>query len=396
MTRRIAIILNPVAGRAKANRHREKLERLLEETANRLSQPNSAYWSITETSEPGEAERLAKGAASYGFEVVAAAGGDGTLSEVLNGVMGTPAKLGVIPLGTGNDFARCIGIGKDISLAIETLFLGESKLIDIGRAVFAQEGEFDATSNSSDTLFSGEEANLANPFKISEPKRVRFFDGELESGQGVIKTETEMETDIEEERSPRISRKIFTPLEPLLPLETSEYKHPSTKRFFLNISGCGIDAEVAERVNIGYRFLSGTSTYLAALMQSLFRYRATALTLTLDGVERQERAMFCCIANATSYGGGMRVTPDALIDDGFFDICLLKEAGRLEFLRAFPLVYAGKHKSHPKVEMLRARHVIVQSEPPLPVLIDGEVIGSTPVEFEIVPSAIEFIFPSLN
>ncbi len=393
MTRRIAIILNPVAGRERANRHREKLERLLEETANRLSLPNSAYWSIAETSEPGEAERLAKGAASYGFEVVAAAGGDGTLSEVLNGVVGTSAKLGVIPLGTGNDFARCIGIGKDITLAIETLFLGESRLIDIGRATFAQDGNFDLASNFSETLFSGDEPQQPNPFEINEPKRVRFFDGERESGQDA--SEPEPETEIEEVRSPRISRKIITPLEPLLPIESSEYKHPATNRFFLNISGCGIDAEVAERVNVGYRFLSGTSAYLAALMQSLFRYRATNLTLTLDGEERQERAMFCCIANATSYGGGMRVTPDALIDDGLFDICLLKEAGRLEFLRAFPKVYAGKHKTHPKVEILQARHVIIESEPPLPVLIDGDVIGMTPVEFEIVPSAIEFLFPSL-
>ncbi len=391
MTRRIAIILNPVAGRAKANRHREKLERLLEETANRLSLPNSAYWSIAETSEPGEAERLAKGAASYGFEVVAAAGGDGTLSDVLNGVVGTPAKLGVLPLGTGNDFARCIGIGNDITLAIETLFLGESRLIDIGRATFDQEGNFNLTSDVIKNKFLSELPQQTNPFKINEPKLVRFFDGELESGQDVIEPRTE----IEEVSPPRISRKITTPLEPLLPLETSEYKLPATKRFFLNISGCGLDAEVAERVNVGYRFLSGTSAYLAALMQSLYRYRATDLTLTLDGVERKERAMFCCIANATSYGGGMRVTPDALIDDGLFDVCLLKETGRLEFLRAFPQVYAGKHKSHPKVEMLQARHVIVESEPPLSVLIDGEVIGSTPVEFEIVPSAVEFLFPEL-
>ncbi len=393
MTRRIAIILNPVAGRAKANSHREKLERLLEEAANRLSMPNSAYWSIAETSEPGEAERLAKGAASYGFEVVAAAGGDGTLSDVLNGVVGTPAKLGVLPLGTGNDFARCIGIGNDIVLAIETLFLGESRHIDIGRATFAQEESFNRTSNVSETKFLGDKQQQTNPFKINKPKRVRFFDGEFESEQDAIEPRTE--TEIEEAIPSRGSRKITTPLEALLPLESSEYNLPATKRFFLNISGCGIDAEVAERVNVGYRFLSGTSAYLAALIQSLYRYRATDLTLTLDGVERKERAMFCCIANATSYGGGMRVTPDALIDDGLFDICLLKEAGRLEFLRAFPQVYAGKHKSHSKVEMLQARHVIVESEPPLSVLIDGEVIGSTPVEFEIVPSGVEFLFPLL-
>ena len=366
----------------------------MEETANRLSLPNSAYWSIAETSEPGEAERLAKGAASYGFEVVAAAGGDGTLSEVLNGVVGTPAKLGVIPLGTGNDFARCIGIGKDITLAIETLFLGESRLIDIGRATFGKAEDFYLASNFSETPLFGDEPQQANPFEINEPKRVRFFEGELESEQKNV--EMEAETVTAEAHPSQISRTIITPLEPLLPLVSDEYEPPATKRYFLNISGCGIDAEVAERVNAGYRFLSGTSAYLAALMQSLYRYRATELTLTLDGEERREKAMFVCIANATSYGGGMRVTPDALIDDGLFDICLLKEAGRLEFLRAFPQVYAGKHKSHPKVEMLQARHVIVESEPPLPVLIDGEVISSTPVQFEIVPSAIEFLFPQFQ
>ncbi len=89
----------------------------------------------------------------------------------------------------------------------------------------------------------------------------------------------------------------------------------------------------------------------------------------------------------------MRVAPDACIDDGLFDICLLKEAGRVEFLRAFPRVFRGTHVSHPKVEMLRARTVRLEIDPPLPVLMDGDVVGTTPVEFTLERHALQVMAP---
>lgn len=103
--------------------------------------------------------------------------------------------------------------------------------------------------------------------------------------------------------------------------------------------------------------------------------------------------MLCAIANATSYGGGMLVAPQAQLDDGQFDICLIGEARRGEFLRAFPRVFKGTHISHPKVSMLRGRVITLHSEPPLPVLVDGDVRGTTPVRFWIEPKTLRVRAP---
>ena len=258
-----------------------------------------------ETAAEGQGRELARRAVEEGAKIVVAAGGDGTLNEVVNGLMESGedrrnVTLGLLPLGTGNDFARCIGLGTDLKLAVETLFNGKSQSVDVGQA------------------------------------------------QG---------------------------------------------RWFINIAGCGFDAIVAERVNRGFRLLHGTSAYLAAIAHSLLHLKAAELTLTLDGETHHIRALMCSVANATSYGGGMKVTPDARIDDGLFDICLLADAGRMEFVRAFPCVFKGSHITHPKVTMLRARNVYIESDPPLPLLIDGEVLGTTPVTFTLVPNALQILIP---
>lgn len=303
-SRRIAVILNPKAGRGQGTRLREQLKRLLSEEALRAetgSSGRSFTWEIIETVSSGSGTRQAAQAVADGAEVVAAAGGDGTLGEVLNGIVGTGAMLGLLPLGTGNDCARYLGIGTDLERAVQTLLYGKPRRADLGY------------------------------------------------GQG---------------------------------------------RWFVNVAGCGFDAVVAERVNRGNRFLRGTAAYIAAVIQTLFTYRAAEMRLTLDGESRELQAMMCSIANTTSYGGGMLIAPDAEIDDGVFDICILLKAGRLEFLRAFPRVFRGTHVTHPKVRMLRAKHILIESKPALPILIDGDVFGTTPVEFTLHPGKIEIMAPS--
>src|SRR5436305_1820734 len=91
-------------------------------------------WRIEETTGPGSAIKIAARCASDGVEIIAAAGGDGTLSEVLNGVIGTGAVLGLLPIGTGNDFSRTVGLYGSLPRAVDTLFAGVSRRIDIGRA----------------------------------------------------------------------------------------------------------------------------------------------------------------------------------------------------------------------------------------------------------------------
>jgi diacylglycerol kinase (ATP) len=161
----------------------------------------------------------------------------------------------------------------------------------------------------------------------------------------------------------------------------------------VNVAGCGFDAIVADRVNQSFRRLHGTTAFVAAILRELPAFRPARLRLTLDGETRDLRAVMVSVANAQSYGGGMRIAPNAQLDDGLFDVCIIGDAGRLEFLRVFPTVFRGAHVSHPKVSLVRARRVVVESDPPLPVLIDGEVVGATPVTFDLLPKAMAVMAP---
>lgn len=295
---RVVVVLNPASGRGTGRRARPLLESALRQAFE--AAPNAPSWEIRETTAPGSGTEIARRAAEEGAIIVAAAGGDGTYGEIVNGLVGTNACLGILPMGTGNDFARALGLAGDLNLAARTLVEGEPHAIDLGRA-----------------------------------------DG----------------------------------------------------RCFINVAGCGFDAAVAMRVNRGFRWLRGTAAYVAAVLQSLAAYRAAEMRLTIDGEQMNLRAMLCCVANTQSYGGGMRIAPAARIDDGLLDVCVLREAGILEFLRAFPRVFKGTHVNHPKFFTRAASRITIESEVPLPVLIDGDVTHSTPITFEVVPSAIKVMMP---
>lgn len=295
---RVTVVWNPAAGRGQAARRRPELDAALSEAAARAG---AREYEVLATAGPGDGERQAARAAAAGATVVAAAGGDGTMGEVVNGIAGTAASLAVLPLGTGNDFARCLGVGLDVRRAATTLFGGRRRAVDLGRA---------------------------------------------------------------------------------------------QARWFANVAGCGLDAAVAERVNRGYRRLRGTAAYVAALGETLLRYRAAMLRVEVDGSAMELRALLCSVANTVSYGGGMRIAPDALVDDGLLDVCVLAEVGFVEFAAAFPRVYRGTHTTHPRVHMLRGRAIRVESDRPLPVLVDGEVVGRTPLVCSVAHAAIEVMVPA--
>jgi diacylglycerol kinase (ATP) len=104
--------------------------------------------------------------------------------------------------------------------------------------------------------------------------------------------------------------------------------------------------------------------------------------------------MFEVLAMNGDYAaGGMWVTPDAEPDDGQFDVLLIGDVTKADFVRTFPKIYRGKHLSHPKIEVLRGSRVRVDAAIPLPVVLDGEQPGTTPVEFEIVPHALHVRVP---
>jgi diacylglycerol kinase (ATP) len=161
----------------------------------------------------------------------------------------------------------------------------------------------------------------------------------------------------------------------------------------MNIAGCGFDSMVAERINRGFRGLRGKTAYLAGMLATLASYRPSQLSLRVDGVEITTPAMLCAIANARCYGGGIQVAPMASILDGVLDLVIVGEFGRIEFLRAFPQVLKGTHLKHPKVRHFPFRKLEISSSPPIPFLVDGELVGAVPTRVEVVPGALKIVFP---
>lgn len=231
-----------------------------------------------------DVERLARQAVSAGSELVVGVGGDGTLSRVAGALAGTATVLGVLPAGTGNDFARLLKIPSKPSAACEALLGGEDQPLDIGRC---------------------------------------------------------------------------------------------NGRFFLNVTGAGLDAAVVAEANRLKR-LFGSLSYLAALVRQLLFYRPCMLRITLDDREVTTKAWLVSVANGRYYGGGMQVAPQADSQDGLADVVVVGQMHRLKFLTAFPAVYTGKHVFLPQVHLYRARKVCVEGDLPLPVHTDGDLTGFLP------------------
>ena len=147
------------------------------------------------------------------------------------------------------------------------------------------------------------------------------------------------------------------------------------------ILSAGFDALDNERANLMTR-PPGRSRYTIALLVELARLRPIDYTLTLDGVEHRERAMLVAVANNVSFGGGMKVAPDASLDDGLFDVVYVKPLGRLAFLRIYPRVFAGTHVTDPRDVVQRARSVRIDAAGVV-AYADGERIAPLPVDIEM-------------
>jgi diacylglycerol kinase (ATP) len=235
---------------------------------------------------------------------VVAVGGDGTLSQVLQGIATSNVSLALVPAGTGNDFARTLGIGTSSERAIQALAGGQRVAVDLGRWTCGER-------------------------------------------HGV----------------------------------------------FLNVAGCGFDAMVAERINTGFRRLHGQTAYLAAVLNTLAKFQPVGLTLEIDGQRLESVATLCAVANAQSYGGGLRIAPTALINDGLLDVILVERLSTFEFLRSFPQLIKGQHLTHPKVRHFRGKHIRI-AHSHTPFLVDGELVPGGAVDITVMPRALSMVVPA--
>jgi diacylglycerol kinase (ATP) len=115
--------------------------------------------------------------------------------------------------------------------------------------------------------------------------------------------------------------------------------------------------------------------------------------IRIGDATRSERIMFAAIGNTRQYGGGIRITPDAVIDDGLLNLCLVRETSRMQLLKTLPQAYSGAHVKSPFVEMQRGRAFHFDAERPMAVYADGEPLTRTPVSFSIAEQKLRIAVP---
>ncbi|SRR6266540_1756436 len=162
---------------------------------------------------------------------------------------------------------------------------------------------------------------------------------------------------------------------------------------FINVAGAGFDSEVNETANRMKTRVQGTAKYVAAVFSTLRRFKPAKFEITVDGQPHPLSAMLVAVGNGRSYGGGMKVCPDASLTDGQLEVCVVGAMGRGAFLRAFPRVFRGTHTTHPKVTMLRGARVEIAADRHFDVYADGEQSVPLPAAFEVLPKSLRVVMP---
>jgi diacylglycerol kinase (ATP) len=173
-----------------------------------------------------------------------------------------------------------------------------------------------------------------------------------------------------------------------------EWSGADGERFFANVGSVGMSAAVAQRANGMSKVLGGRVTFFYALTRVFFEWQNTDVCVDLDdGTRREGRMHDVIVANGQWHGGAMRLAPEALPDDGVFDIVLIGDVTKRDFITTSPKLYKGTYLAHPKIDLLRSSAVGVDAPERLPIELDGEQVGTTPARFEVVPAALRVRVP---
>ena len=293
------LIANPRSGRGRVGKELPELERQL--NARRLR------FRIVETEAPGHASEIARQALRRGERFVVAVGGDGTVHEVVNGmiedgraIVENPV-LGVVPAGSGCDFVRTFGLPQDVAKAVRHLDGDRLYPIDVARVDYTQDGR-------------------------------------------------------------------------------------TVTRYVPNIAEAGLGGAVVARAERLPRWL-GRSRYFWAFWLSLGKYKGCTVRLRADRKEFEGRANNVVIANGQFYGGAMKISPRSYPGDGLLDV-QISIGPKSEAFTMIPKIYKGEHLPHPHIKEMRGRTITVDAERPLPIEGDGEVLGTTPATFTVLPEII--------
>jgi diacylglycerol kinase (ATP) len=281
------VILNPAARGTRAHRLRAEVESITRGTV---------LWA---TSHSGEAEALARHAAAEGFERIVAAGGDGTINEIVNGIAGKNVALGLLPIGTMNVFATELGLPSN---------------------------------------------DLRACWEIIRQNRIRPVD--LPSANG---------------------------------------KH------FVQLAGVGLDAQVVKETSRSFKRNFGPLSYLISAAQIASRQPPRLRIESENAV--MEEGSFVLVGNGRLYGGRLPFFKQAIIDDGLLDVIVFKRLSYVEIIRYLQNVIFTPQITAPDVEYFQTKRLRVSSEEDVPVEVDGELIGTCPVEFRIRRGGLRVLAP---
>jgi diacylglycerol kinase (ATP) len=163
--------------------------------------------------------------------------------------------------------------------------------------------------------------------------------------------------------------------------------------YFANGASAGISGAIARRANETSKVFGGLVSYFWATIAVFVRWENDVFDVAVNGDDRRGRMHAVVVSLGNSYAGGMLLCPDAVVDDGLFDVLLIGDITKRDLLLTLPKTYWGKHLPHPRAELLRGTGVSVESATQMPVEIDGEQPGTTPARFELVPAALRVKVP---
>ena len=226
------------------------------------------------------------------FDLLICVGGDGFIHDILPLVIKHDLPLLVVPAGTGNDFARTLGLfGAKLELLLNLPEVATPKEINVG---------------------------LVNQAQVGVP--------------------------------------------------------------FVQILSTGFDSVVNERAN-NFKVIRGSIKYVVAVLLEVWRFRAIDFEITIGGKLIKQRAMLVCVANGKSYGGGMKIVPQARNDDGVLNVMVVDRVNPLRLLAVFPRVFFGTHINHPKVHFYSGADIHIAGK--TQAYADGEKIGDLPIEITL-------------
>jgi diacylglycerol kinase (ATP) len=292
MAKRARLIYNPSSGR-------EEIKRRLPEILQRLERgglETSTHATIGE----GDAILAATEAVERGFDVIIAAGGDGTLNEVINGMAEKKRRplLGILPLGTTNDFARALSIPRKWEAACDIITHQFTRSIDVGKV---------------------------------------------------------------------------------------------NHKYFINIAGGGSMTELTYEVPSKMKTMIGQLAYYMKGLEKLPRLRPIEVYIKSPEMDLHEQVMLFLITNSNSVGGFEKLAPEASLDDGLFDVFILKRCNLGEFIRVVSAALRGEHINDPNVIYFKTNSIQVTSPDYVQINLDGEFGGTLPSMFSLLPSHIKII-----